>query len=47
MSKVTIKVEAETHKGLIKLLSERQIEKRRRVTIDELIKEMIEDAENI
>ena len=47
MSKVTIKVEADTHKGLIKLLSERQIEKGKRVTIDELIKEMIESANNL
>ena len=42
MSKVTIKIEADTHEELIKLLSKRQIEKGKRVTIDELIKELIE-----
>jgi hypothetical protein len=45
MSKVTIKIEADTHKKIIKLLSKRQIEKGERITIDELIKDMIEKCQ--
>jgi len=41
MSKVTIKVEAETHKKLLEIVSKLQLKKRRRVTIDEAIRELI------
>lgn len=44
MSKVTIKIEADTHEELIKLLSKRQIEKGKRITIDKLIKDMIKQV---
>jgi len=44
--KVTIKVEAETHKKLLEIVSRLQLKKRRRVTIDEAIRELIEKWEN-
>jgi len=44
MAKVTLKIKAETHEDLIKLLSKRQIKKGKRVTLDALLKELIENA---
>jgi|GEM_PF-2015013 len=44
MSKVTIKVETDTHKKLLEVVSRLQLRKKRRVTIDEAIRELIEHA---
>ena len=41
MTKVTIKVDGDTHKALIMLVSKKQIEKGKRVTIDEVINDLI------
>ncbi len=44
MSKVTIKVEADTHRKLLEVVSRLQLKKKRRVTIDEAIRELIKHA---
>lgn len=44
MSKVTIKIEKETHEKLLEVISKLQLKLKRRVTIDEAIRELIENA---
>lgn len=44
MSKVTMKVEKDTHEKLLEVVSKLQLKKKRRITIDEAIKELIENA---
>jgi len=44
MSKVTLKVEEDTHRKLLEVVSKLQIKKGRRVTMDEAIKELINNA---
>ncbi len=44
MSKVTLKVEANTHRKLLEIVSRLQLRKKRRVTIDEAIRELIKHA---
>lgn len=47
VKKVTLKIESDTHKELIKMLSKRQIERGgKRVTMEKLLKELIENAKN-
>jgi len=45
MDKVTMKVEDATYKKLLEVVSKLQLKKRRRVTIDEAIRELINRAQ--
>jgi len=45
VKKVTIKVEEETHEKLLEVVSKLQLKLKRRVTIDEAIRVLIENAE--
>jgi len=41
VSEVTLKIKKETHERLLKVISKLQLEKGRRVTIDEAIRDLI------
>jgi DNA-binding TFAR19-related protein (PDSD5 family) len=45
MGKVTMKIEEDTHKKLLEVISRLQLKRGKRITIDEAIRELIGHAE--
>jgi hypothetical protein len=45
MGKVTMKIEEDTHKKLLEIISRLQLKRGKRITIDEAIRELISHAE--